>query len=336
MMKGTDNKENRAREDVLEELFRHATVREQPPTEAEQAIRESLHRQWKDMTRQRKRWKYRMAFAVAASLMLAAVAATMLFQGPGAETPAVRVAEIQLIKGTAYRRSAPGEPVNELTGAAPLETGQEVSTAHGSGLALRWKNGITLRLDQNSRIWLDTAEQIELAAGRIYVDTGSTSDSVAALVLATPAGPVRHVGTRYMVAVNFGATSVSVREGRVLFGEAGATASAGEKLVEDAAGNQRREDIPVYGDAWLWAEGLAQPVSPEGRSVTELLDWIGRETGRAVEYASPDAARLAAETRLHGDVGLEPMQALQLISRSTDLAAELVDGKIVIRADFDS
>lgn len=335
-MRGTENNEERAREEVLEELFRHATARERPPADAEQVTREALHGQWQAMTRRRKRRKYAVGLAAAASLMLAAVAATLLFQGPGGTAPAVRAADVQLVKGSAYRYDAPGGQASELAAPSLLETGQEVATAYGGGLALRWVNGITLRLDQNSRIRLSSAEEIELTAGRVYVDTGNAAGSTAEFVLATPAGPVRHVGTRYMVAVNFGATSVSVREGRVLFGAGGASAVAGEKLVEDAAGEQRRESTPVYGEDWEWAESLAEPVSPEGRSVSELLDWIGRETGRAVEYASPEAKRLAEETRLHGDVGLEPMQALQLISRSTDLAVEVLDGTIVVRTDSGS
>lgn len=332
-MKGTGNEKDRARDDVLEELFRHASVRERPPVDAEQAIRASLHEDWRRITNQRRRRRYGLALAAAASVALVVIVAGPLFEGPGVKESGVRVAEVERLKGRAYLHS-PGDHVpTELGATSALKTGQLVATAHRAGMAVRWRNGIALRIDQNSRVRMDTPEGILIEAGRIYIDTRSLVDSGSQLEVATPAGPVRHAGTRYMVAVQAGKTSVSVREGRVLLVDSGLAVAAGEKLVASAGSGPRREAVAVHGEAWAWADELSEPVTTDGRSVSELLAWTGRETGRTVEFGSLEAERLAQETRLVGDLAVEPTQVLALISQSTDLLVEVVDGVIKVRLD---
>jgi ferric-dicitrate binding protein FerR (iron transport regulator) len=330
-MKSTDHDEAFAREEVLEELFSHATLRERPPADTERAIRETLHGQWKIMARSRNR-RRGLALAAAASVALVVVVAGFLFNGHTGPQAGLDAASVERLRGRVSLHLEHDGPVIPLEPGAALSTAQAVSTAHGAGLALRWHNGIAVRLDQNSRVFFTSQQNMELVAGRVYVDTSGVEDDAQALWLSTPAGPVQHVGTRYMVAVHLGATSVSVREGQVRVGSDRVLASAGEKLRVNASGQQRTESIAVYGDDWQWADTLAEPVSSAGRSVAELLAWIGDETGRSVQYDSPRAERLAAETRLHGDIALEPMQTLELITKSTDLVAEVLEGTIVVEA----
>ena len=68
-IEGTEN----ARDDILESLFSHASARKRAPEEDEQAIRASLHSEWMGMTRQRQRRKTVFTYAIAASVLLAAV-----------------------------------------------------------------------------------------------------------------------------------------------------------------------------------------------------------------------------------------------------------------------
>ena len=211
-----------------------------------------------------------------------------------------------------------------------LETGQQVSTAHEAGFSALWQNGVVLRVDQNSRVRLISETGIQLVSGRVYVDTSRAGSSSVGPFVSTPAGPVRHVGTRYMVAVNLGSTSVSVRAGSVLFGDDQEAASSGERLVLGASGERRREVIPIYGDHWQWTEDLVQPFDSDGRTVVEFLTWVERETGRTVHYASPVVQSLAAETRLRGEIDLGPMPALELVMQSTDLKSEVVQGTILV------
>lgn len=329
-MKGTENKEGRVREEVLEELFRHASARERPPHDVEQAIRESLHGQWDDMAQDRRRRRNRWLFAAAASIFIAVFAGSAMFWSPVNTVPTIEVASIEVVKGNVSVHSAVEETVSSLVSLGVLETGQQVSTAHEAGFSALWQNGITLRVDQNSRIHIASETEIQLISGRVYIDTGRAGSSSASLFLSTPAGPVRHVGTRYMVAVNLGSTSVSVREGQVLFGDEQEAASTGERLVLGASGEQRRESIPTYGGNWQWTENLVQPFASDGRTVAEFLSWVERESGRTVQYASPIAENLAAETQLRGDIDLGPMQALALVMQGTDLESEILEGTILV------
>ena len=332
-MKGTDKGNDRGRDKALEELFRHATVRERPPPHAEQAVRESLREDWRRSVTRRRRRRYVLAAAAAASIALVFVIAGPLLPLRDTVEPGVRVAEVERLQGRVSLQATADASAVEVGTPSVLETGQLLSTAHRAGVAVRWHNGIELRIDQNSRVRLESPGGVAMEAGRIYIDTSEAVDGDSVLEVQTPIGPIRHHGTRYMVAVQLGTTRVSVREGSVLLVESGVTANSGERLVAREAGGPRRESVSVNGEAWAWADELAEPVSTGGRSVAELLAWAGRETARSVEFESDEAEQLAQETRLVGDVAVDPVQALVLISQSTDLVAEVVAGVIVVRLD---
>lgn len=325
-MIGTENRENR-REDLLEELFRHADARERPPAADEQAVRASLHAQWENMTQRRRRTR-RLSLAAAALVFIGVFSAVILNRQPAALIPSVQVATIERVTGNVSLQVEGGSTASALSSGQTLKSGQLISTAYGSGLTLRWESGVLLRLDQNSRLELKTPQLIEMEGGRIYIDTADSGESV--LDVETPAGPVRHVGTRYMVDVNLGTTRVSVREGRISIGQDSSYTSAGERLVVDMAGKSRRESIPLHGDLWSWADQLAPPFEADGRSIGEFLDWVSRESGLTLEYASEDARRMAQDSRLLGTVERAPMEALELVMQTTDLVYEVNDGVISV------
>ena len=325
MKKGTDNRDEKVREDVLEELFRHAEPREQAPSDRERAIRESLHDQWSAMNR-RRAMKRRGFIALAAAVAVVAVDTTVLMN---AHEPTMRgrpVAEVELTKGHSSFTPVGGGPGSRVHASTVLETGQEIRTAPGGGLALRWHNGITLRLDQDSRVRLLSTVSAELLSGRVYVDTDTAEASDAALSFATPAGSVYHEGTRYAVSVRSGTTRLSVRDGRVLLGAG--EASGGEQLTISPSGEQTLDAIEPFGETWSWAEQLAVSFETDGRTVADLLDWVAQETGRTVEYASDEARRLAENTQMHGNTGNEPLNVLELAMETTDLEAEVLNGTI--------
>ena len=92
-MKGTENEGKTKSTDVLEELFRHASARQQPPAGDEQAIREALHGEWLEMTRRNRRRRIAIsALAAAAVIFLAVSLVPVPFEdgapaGPAPEVP---------------------------------------------------------------------------------------------------------------------------------------------------------------------------------------------------------------------------------------------------------
>ena len=245
-MTGTDKKIEQEREEALEELFRHAEPRKRPPPETERSIRDSLHDQWSAMT-QRRKMRRRGLFAAAATLAIAVLASGILYDRPQSPEPGHHVADVVLARGHSSLLSHAGGPGVRITANMALKTGQEIRTAPGGGLAIGWSNGIALRLDQESRVLLLDQDHTRLLSGRVYIDTSDARGTANEFRVLTPAGPVRHVGTRYMVGVLAGATSVSVRDGQVLLGEE--RAEDGERLTVAATftffGNSRTASFAV-------------------------------------------------------------------------------------------
>ena len=108
-------------------------------------------------------------------------------------------------------------------------------------------------------------------------------------------------------------------------------AEAGELLAVSGTGQVTRTTRTPNDSAWDWVHRVTPPFSIEGRTVHEFLAWAGRETGRPVEYASPDVARQARSVTLNGTVeGLPPENALAAVLATTSLEATLAGDRIRI------
>ena len=332
-MNGDEHKKNGDAGDRVAELLRHAAVRQLPPAAAEQAIRTALQGEWRALIGRRRR--RRAVFVVAAAAVLVLAVGMVLRQTPGPEhtAPTVSVASIERLQGEVSFGRADGGTDAIVQPGARLQSGQTIVTNTGSRVALLWRDGSALRVDQNTRLRLTAAGEVELQAGRVYVDTAGARPAAGLPVILTPAGSVRHLGTQYMAAVAAGVTLLSVREGVVAVARAVGEerASAGQRLIVEPGGAARLQQIPVHGAAWHWAETLAAPYASDGRSLADFLGWVGRETGRRVEYVSTDAARAAANAELRGKVEMEPMRALQAVVQTSDLLAEVDGGIITVR-----
>ena len=332
-MKGTEHTPKQSSPDLVEELFRHASPRARPPREAGQAARAALYEEWREMTVRRKRRRLYWPLAAAASVVLGLGVAAMIFRSPEAIGPPRAVATVEVVFGSVRRDAEEGSDPVSLAAPSQLYAGQRIVSRSASGLAVRWRDGSSVRLDQDTTVQLTPAGEIELASGRVYVDAEEHSPMAEPVVILTPAGRVRHLGTQYMTAVSVAGTTVSVRRGRVRLDgpDAKAEADAGEQLQVDASGSASRRAIPAYGDLWQWTQASAPAFSADGRSVADFLDWVSRESGRAITFASPEARQLAQSTQLRGRVDLEPMAALAVILQTSDLDYEVRDGNLLIR-----
>lgn len=330
-MKGTENHRETKPGDALEELFRHVSARERPPDSEEQAIRDALHAEWRAITGRRRRRRAVMSLAAAASLVLAVMVGTSLLRGPETMAPARQLASIDRVSGIVEVQLAHGASARAQA-ADMLESGQTVVTRNNSYLAFRWLDGSSVRMDQHSEFRLTANGDVELISGQIYVDSEMADSGAPGMAVLTPAGRVRHLGTQYMTAVREGSTTVLVRQGRVAISSGGEEmlTDIGERLVVSAAGERRRESIATYGNLWEWAQALAPAFSSDGRSMADFLDWVGHESGRAIEYRSPEAEKLARDTLLRGEVDMGPMRALTTLLQTSDLVSEVNAGVIAI------
>jgi ferric-dicitrate binding protein FerR (iron transport regulator) len=209
-----------------------------------------------------------------------------------------------------------------------------VRTAAAGHAALRRSDGLELRLDAGTQLAFVDAGRAALEHGSVYVDSGAAGGKLAALVIGTPLGDVRHLGTQYVASLHDGQLQLAVREGSVAVsnGHDPVVAQAGEALAIASNGAVTRGTVMAYGEPWLWTEAVAPDYAIEGRSLDEFLSWVGRETGRKVVYMSPEAALEAQRTRLNGSVaGLAPEAAVAaVLSSEPALRHRIVDGQIEV------
>jgi ferric-dicitrate binding protein FerR (iron transport regulator) len=328
---GTDSRKS----DKLAELFRHVDAREKPPEAEMQAIRDAVYEEWKAHTRKRRQLRWGGGLAIAASMLLV-ITISLIQGGPGSSAPAKLLADSGRQLGTVHIRSADGSEIQLSDQQVSLKSGQSIITGYQSGLSLHWEGGAVIRLGENSELTLQSHERLELDHGKVFIDTSPAGHSLPAPAIATPQGHIDHIGTAYMTEAGPFGTRVSVREGRIRFAHISGDAvepsltSTGTQLLVKENGEQTEVEINTWGEQWAWAEQLADDYPAEDRNMEQFFQWIGRETGREVVYLTPEVQELAGKTLLHGTVTLPPMQALEVATSTSDFAAELRDGQILI------
>ena len=253
--------------------------------------------------------------------------------------PGVVLASVTAIKGDARAAGPEGESPTLAVGRS-LSGDTELRTASASGgdpgfIAVQLASGGNLRLDAGSRVRLLGLREVGLVEGALYVDSGA-DERAAPVVVHTPLGEVRELGTEFTVRLAPGARElrVRVREGSVAATAGGDshTARAGQELVVDRRGRAALRQAAASGPDWAWVLQSAPPFAGDGRTVAELLAWVSHETGWRLRFEG-DAAREAATAVLHGVTGaLPPDRAAFALLPSAGLEAELRDGTLIVRA----
>lgn len=208
-------------------------------------------------------------------------------------------------------------------------------TTRGAALILLTQGG-TLRIAAGSVIGMETASQLQLERGAIYVDKPVGLSSSARLRVATRAGLVEHLGTEFEILSNDQFVRIRVREGQVRFSGASGVqlASAGTQLLTTSDGQVTRQPVPTYGSDWQWTAALAPEFAVEGRTLDDYLQWISRELGRPVVFADVRARESAQHTILHGAIhSPATLDALAEVLSSTSLTYELADGVIRVHSN---
>jgi ferric-dicitrate binding protein FerR (iron transport regulator) len=315
-------------------VLRATGGRSNPSDEIKQSIYTAVHAEWQATVakRQKSRRVQRMWLAAAASI---AVAAVVLFVGRAMiQQRGQMVADVSRSVGTVELRDGDSGAWQSAVGTRTLHLGESVHTGPDGTLALALRDGVSLRLDHDTSIALVNEDRIDVSSGAIYVDSGLSSARAGRLVIGTPAGVVRHVGTQYEARIVDGGTRVRVREGRVDVVPAHGTArtlQVGEQVLVSGAGVEDRGNIEPSSDEWDWASNAAPVFDIDGRPAHEFLAWAGRETGLKVVFATPESAAEARRTVLSGSVaGLGPDEALAAVLPTTSLRSSERDGQLVI------
>lgn len=270
-------------------------------------------------------------WGLAATVAATAVVLYWIGGGPG-EVARAELAQIDRIQGTASLiRGDETLQLAAATGAVPVGTGDILRTAGDGQIALRLDDGLLLRVNVDTELAFADAGTLDLVAGTVYVDSGE-EPAGPALAIRTPIGSVTHLGTQYEVRFADAGLRLRVREGTVQFsGAAGPTVgAAGEQLDIGANGASTRSAIAADDAAWSWAVALATlPEAPEYR-VGTTLRWAAREQGLALEFDDADTARRLDLEPIVGIGGLSPAEALDVLSRTTDLELRIENGRLLV------
>jgi ferric-dicitrate binding protein FerR (iron transport regulator) len=201
-------------------------------------------------------------------------------------------------------------------------------------VAARLGAGAFLRVDSGTQLRLESARELVLERGAVYLDTGSPDAGGATVVVRTSLGLVRDVGTQFQVRVEGTGVGVSVREGAARFEgkDASHEAPSGVRLTVHEDGTVTTREIPRSGPEWDWILEIASPFDLEGRRLGEYLGWVARETGLRIEYADPTIAADGESIILHGSIeGLRPEATLGIVLPTCGLDHTVSGEAVVLR-----
>jgi ferric-dicitrate binding protein FerR (iron transport regulator) len=290
-----------------------------------------VHGEWHAVLAGRRRRAQRLQWAAAvAAVALVAVLAKVFWPGPDR---AVAVATLTRAVGEVRVGTEP------LKTGRVILSGEAIETESTGRALLSLASGEQLRIDGGSRLNWSSRTELRLARGTVYIETSGLMrpDSSVGVVVMTPMGAVRHIGTRFEVQVADGKTRVRVREGAVLFSRENqppVTVAAGQQLSVDGRGASMQPGPGSADPQWAWTHDIAPEFSIEGRSLYDALEWLSHETGLRVVYANESARSQAQRVTLRGSIeGLDTQAALRAVLAGSELRFELHADRIDIFAD---
>jgi len=323
--------------EALAGLLRSAGRRIDPPETARQQAFAVAFEAWREKSATVRR-RRSAGWLAAGSAIAAGIMVLVLNDWPWrapVDVPTVPVARLERGVGTVETRLAGPGDWRLLDDHAPLVGGASIRTASGGRAAVRLASGISLRLAENTEVVFAKPPLLELAAGRVYIDNdGRQGDARVEIV--TSIASVTDVGTQFEINLTGRQYRLRVREGRVHLrhGMARIDGLAGDELTIGEDGSIARTWIAPTDEDWRWVEAIATAPDVNDRPVTELLNWVARETGRSIRFQDAEVKRRAAATILHGSIRhLAPLDALNVMLATTDLDyVELPDGTLLIQS----
>lgn len=322
-------------EEGLAQLLREAGARDMPSDEMTQDVRRAVHAEWQAIVAQRRRRSWFVGSGLAASVAVAALAATI---GLKMGSPATPVASVARVEGALQMTTDGGEQWHVVQPGETLMAGATVRTNGETRAALDFGDGVSVRLDVGSLIELKSHDRFALDTGAVYVDAQPRADSQARaaqeLRIETSYGTVRHLGTQYLLKTVRSGVEVSVREGQVeiVSADRRTEAASGEQLMFTGDGQVSRTEVSADDDRWHWATDIAPVFDIERQPLARFLEWVARETGKQIAYATPEIQARAEQMILRGSVtNLPPEQALAAVLATTPFKYQSLGSEIQIQ-----
>ena len=324
---------NEPNTDLLEKMLQYAGRRESVDTQRMDRVEQQLWNQWRQLIQKRRvATRRRQAKAVSFGVALAASLVIAVIYLPRAVAPSRVVALVANVVGS-VENGARGQPMTSLTAGSEIFDGSVLETDNGAGMALNLTSGHSLRIAASSRLRIE-ADTIILDRGKIYLDSGPDG-STQPITVHTTLATVSELGTQYQVQLTADGLELSVREGRVKLLRAMDTtmARSGEALRLGRDGSLNREAIQGFGAHWIWAARLGPAIDINGHTLAEFLDWLARENGWRISYASATLHHEARITEISGSIeNLSAREALDLVMSTGPWTYSIANGVVMIAA----
>lgn len=329
-------------DDEVDRLLSEAGPRDPIPPEHLDSIASAARLAWRRKLREASAARHRSVrraslLGLAAALAVAVGVAWWWTAGHRAAAERIR---IEAVDGPLFLLADGAEP-SPLVAGQSLPLGAVLRSSGPSGIggraSLLLPGGLTVRLDRATHLRIASSSELHLDRGGVYVDTGATDGAASSLLVVTPLGTARDIGTRFiarLAGAPEATLAVRVRDGAIVVEGAGDSyrAEAGEELLLRRDGSHARRRVPVHGPEWEWVLDAAPGYEIEGRTMGEFLDWVERETGWSIRFADPRLEASARQIVLHGDLGtLRPDRAPSAVLPGAGLVGELDDGTLHIR-----
>ena len=321
----------------IAQLLKLAGRRPLPDSKRMQQARDAARTEWRRTVVSRRRRRRISLFSVAAGAAATVAAAALLWFGgtrPVIEAPAV--ASAQRLIGVIHVVDASDRVVDRsLTTGGRLRAGDRVELSAASRAAFALDTATSVRLAGDTRVRFAAADRLALERGTLYLDARPAAAAAVAVVIETPFGRVRHVGTQFELRLDATSLDVRVREGQAVVDRAGErfTTAVGEALRIRGDGTTERRSIETSGPDWDWITTIAPPFTLEGATVPALLEWVSREQGWQWAFEDAAARRLAERAVLHGSIeGLTPEEALAAALPVAGLTARRQGTRLIVAA----
>ena len=327
--------DDRDRTDIEEEqiarLLRAAGPREQLPEALKQRWEGHFRDELASVSKARTQKRRRLAAGLAAGLAAIAITLSLVMSPRVSHLPAVQVVTVS---GT-VTRSLDGEGDKQLQAGQRLAVGDRLKTGGDSFTAIKW-GGYDLRLNRDTRLNF-REDGVSLDRGQIYVSDDPNRIGRFQLVVTTPQGSIRDIGTQFTVSVEAQRTVTTVRRGTVELDTGTAThrakaeSGSASRVSVDRDLQVHTDRVPPSGRDWAWIY-LADPgFALEGSSAWEFLQWSVGESGMQLVFESAAAEAYARITTLHGSIeGLDPERAVAPVLAATDLNSRVGEGILYI------
>ena len=316
---------------ALEQMLGRADPRPTPSSEGTKRAKQTVRKEWEAVSRRRITRRRLVMLATAATVALGFTLAWQSWWVP--DSLPVQVASIEKSIGTLF--VAGDDASLETAGDLQiLHTKQVIVTDIGSRVALAWGTGGSLRVDENTRLTLNSENSVYLDRGRIYFDSVTDNGEPAELTIKTRHGDLIHIGTQYMTEVTDDTLVVSVREGSVSVkgNYHQRTTDAGTQVRLTGRNVPETLNIGTYGAMWQWIEHVTPGPISHGKNLRDLIEWISRETGRDYRFENAAVEIAVDEGDASGDLSQNPSAALEQLLRINNLSYRLDpnNGDIII------